>query len=95
MMRSFRKYHRTLSIIMALPLGLTILTGLGYTFFDEWLHMGSVGGLMLRLHTGELVGLGGIYPILNGLGALGLLITGITMTGVMRRKGRASKASEE
>ncbi|HEY9762667.1 MAG TPA: peptidase [Trichocoleus sp.] len=95
MIRSFRKYHRTLSIIMMLPLGLTILSGLGYTIFSDWLKMGSVGGFLLRLHTGDLVGLGQIYPILNGLGALGLLITGISLTGVMRRKGRSPSPSKE
>lgn len=94
MLRSFRKYHRTLAIIMTLPLALTILTGLGYTFFDEWLHLDGIGEFLIQLHTGELVGLGEIYPILNGIGAIGLLITGVTMTGLMRRKRTPSSANE-
>ena len=84
-MVTFRKYHRTLALIMTLPLGLTILTGLGYTLLDEWLDMGRLGHFLLDLHSGELLGLDEIYPILNGLGALGLLITGITMTPLFTR----------
>jgi hypothetical protein len=86
MVRTFRKYHRTLAIIMTLPLGLTILTGFGYTFFDEWLHMDSLGHFLMELHTGEILGLDEIYPILNGLGALGLLVTGVSMTRLIKAK---------
>ncbi|PZV07651.1 MAG: peptidase [Leptolyngbya sp.] len=96
MVRTFRKYHRSLAIIMALPLGLTILTGLGYTIFEDWLHLDGVGEFLIGLHTGELVGLEDIYPVLNGLGAIGLVITGIVMSGLTksRRKSPASQPIE-
>jgi uncharacterized iron-regulated membrane protein len=86
MMRSFRKYHRVLAVIMALPLGLTILTGLGYTIFEDWLHIDGLGHFLIELHTGEILGLEDLYPVLNGLGAIGLVITGITMSGLMKRR---------
>jgi uncharacterized iron-regulated membrane protein len=89
MVRNFRKYHRFLAIIMTLPLALTILTGLGYTLSEDWLHLENLGEFLIGLHTGEIFGLEEIYPILNSLGAIGLLITGITMTGLMRRKRNA------
>ncbi|WP_017297256.1 hypothetical protein [Nodosilinea nodulosa] len=84
MVRTFRKYHRSLAIIMALPLGLTILTGLGYTIFEDWLHIDSIGRILIGLHSGELLGLEDIYPVLNGVGAIGLLVTGVVMGGLMK-----------
>lgn len=66
-MGTFRKYHRALALIMALPLGLT----LGYTLLDEWLGMDRLGHFLLDFHSDELLGLDEIYPIVNGLGALG------------------------
>lgn len=86
MVRSFRKYHRFLAVIMALPLALTILTGLCYPIFDDWLHLDSLGAAMMAVHSGEFIGLAEVYPVLNGIGAIGLLITGVTMSGLMRAK---------
>lgn len=86
MVRTFRNYHRSLAIIMALPLGVTILTGLGYTIFADWLHWGGIGEVLLGLHTGELLGLENIYPVLNGLGAIGLVVTGIVMTKLTKTR---------
>jgi hypothetical protein len=83
----FRKYHRTLSIILCLPLLLTVLTGMGYTMISEWsLNLGLTRSLMMKLHTGEIFHLQGIYPILNGIGLLGLLVTGISLSGLFRPK---------
>jgi uncharacterized membrane protein affecting hemolysin expression len=47
MNRIFRKYHRTLAIILCLPLLVTILTGVGYSIFDEWLEQEQFAGLDL------------------------------------------------
>jgi hypothetical protein len=87
MKRSFRKYHRFLAPILCLPLALTALTGMLITITDEW-HwpLGFPQGLLLHLHTGELFHLEKIYPILNGLGVIGLLITGMTMTSLFPRR---------
>ncbi len=88
----FRKYHRTLSIILCLPLLLTVLTGIAATMVGEWsLTLGLSRRVLMELHTGEIFHLQGIYPILNGLGLLGLLITGISMSGLF--KPRPSKRS--
>jgi hypothetical protein len=83
----FRKYHRALSIVLCLPLLLTVLTGIGYTMISEWsLNLGLTRSLMIKLHTGEIFHLQGIYPILNGVGLLGLLVTGISLSGLFRPK---------
>ena len=85
--RLFRKYHRVLASIVFLPLILTTLTGMATTITAEWhLNLGIPRGVLLAIHTGEVFHLQKIYPILNGLGTLGLLITGITMTGIFNRK---------
>ncbi len=87
MLRSFRKFHRSLAIIMTLPLLLTIVTGVTYSILSEWVHAPELAGLqvlLLQLHNGELFKLGKVYPLLNGLGLLGLLVTGITMTNLFR-----------
>ncbi|MEB3358532.1 MAG: peptidase [Synechococcales bacterium] len=89
MNRSFRKYHRLLAPIMALPLALTILTGMLVTMNQEWpFSFGIPSSLLLKIHTGEIFGLGAIYPVLNGIGLIGLLVTGLTMSGLFRTKRR-------
>jgi len=86
MNRTFRRYHRQIAIILCLPLFLTVLTGMGYTIFDEWLHQDELGRFLLGLHTLEIIHLEKIYPILNGFGLIGLLITGVSMTGLFRQR---------
>jgi hypothetical protein len=87
--RTFRKYHRTLAIILSLPLTLTVLTGMAATIVREWpMNTGLSSSLLLKIHTGEIFHLQAIYPILNGLGLIGLLITGLNMSGIFGRKPR-------
>lgn len=92
MMRTFRKYHRSLAIIVSLPLILTVLSGMGYTVFNEWLGMDGVAEKMLQLHTMEFLGLGNLYPILNGVGLVGMLATGISMTSLFRKSRSADNS---
>lgn len=89
-LRTFRRYHRWIAIAACLPLIVTVLTGMGYTIFDEWLHQDEIGEFLLSVHTFEFLGLGEIYPVLTGLGLIGLLVTGISMTGLFRPQRRVS-----
>lgn len=85
--KAFRKYHRVLASMIFLPLILTTITGIATTMTAEWRwNLGIPRGLLMSIHTGEIFHLQAVYPILNGLGTLGLLITGITMTGIFNRK---------
>ncbi|MBE9094421.1 peptidase [Tychonema sp. LEGE 07203] len=87
MKKSFHKYHRMIGIIVALPLTLTVLTGMVATIGREWpLNIGISSRFMLKVHTGEIFHLQAIYPILNGLGMLGLLVTGLSMSGLFGRR---------
>lgn len=95
MKKAFRKYHRILAIIVFLPITLTVLTGMAATMGREWpISTGISSRLLLKIHTGEIFNLEAIYPILNGLGMLGLLVTGLSMSGLFgRRKQRNSNDS--
>ena len=85
MNRLFRKYHRGLAIVCALPLLLTVITGMTFPL-TKALGQRQLAGFLIHIHTLEIFGLEGFFPILNGLGLLGLLITGIYMTNLLREK---------
>jgi hypothetical protein len=90
--RLFRKYHRILASIIFLPLILTTITGMAVTITAEWKwNIGIPRSFLMAIHTGEIFHLQSIYPMLNGLGTIGLLITGITMTGLFNRKPQDQK----
>jgi hypothetical protein len=85
--KAFRKYHRVIGIIVCVPLLLTVLTGMLATIIGEWsVNIGLSSRLMLKIHTGEIFHLQGIYPILNGFGLIGLLVTGMSMSGLFNQK---------
>lgn len=87
MHRLFRKYHRLIAPIAAIPLSLTVLTGMAVTINgDSPINLGLSSSLLLKIHTGEIFHLEGIYPLLNGLGLIGLLVTGLSMTGLFSKK---------
>lgn len=94
MKRAFRKYHRIIALIICLPITLTVLTGMTATMVEEWsLNIGLSRSLLLKIHTGEIFHLQAIYPILNGLGLLGLLVTGLSMSGLFSSKPQRSAKS--
>lgn len=85
--RSFRKYHRWLALIVSLPLIFIVLTGILMTIAEEWpINLGLSRSLLLRIHTGKIFHLEAIYPIFSGLGLVGLLVTGISMLNLFKRK---------
>lgn len=86
MQRAFRKYHRVIAISVCLPLLLTVISGIGYVIFDEWFGQEEIAGFLIKLHTLDFLGLEKIYPLLNGLGLVGLLVTGLSMTGLFKKR---------
>ncbi|HEY9630178.1 MAG TPA: peptidase [Coleofasciculaceae cyanobacterium] len=95
MKRVFRKYHRSLAIILCLPIALTVITGILASITQNWTFVdtGLSSNLMLKIHTGEIFHLEAIYPLLNGLGLIGLLITGMSMTSLFNKKSRSTPKS--
>jgi uncharacterized iron-regulated membrane protein len=91
MRRAFRKYHRILALIVAIPLLLTVLTGMATTVVKEWpIETGLSSNLLLKVHTGEIFHLQAVYPILNGLGLIAMLVTGLSLSSLFRDRSRAS-----
>jgi len=86
-MRIFRKYHRALAIILVIPLFVTLLTGMMATLVSDWsIDIGIPRSLLLKIHNGDIFNLAKIYPLLNGIGLLGLIVTGVSMSGIFRKK---------
>ena len=95
MLRNFRKYHHQIAIILCLPLLLTVLSGMGITISREILHQHELSETLTQLHTLELFHLEKIYPLLNGLGLIGLLVTGVTMTRLFRKPRHQNSEAEK
>ncbi|MBD2436310.1 peptidase [Nostoc sp. FACHB-110] len=85
MNRLFRKYHHWLAIVCALPLLLTVITGMTFPIAKA-LHQRELAGFLIHLHTLETFGLDGFFPIINGLGLFGLLITGMYMSNLFKKR---------
>jgi uncharacterized iron-regulated membrane protein len=73
-----RKFHRVVAPIMVMPLFVTIATGVG---FQTAIALGQGNNFLwlLDLHRGKFgrINLEMIYPFLNGLGLLCLVISGL------------------
>lgn len=83
---TFRKYHRLIAMTICLPLIVTAVTGIAMTFTDEWFHQNDLTGFLLKVHTFQIFHLSAILPVFNGLGLIGLILTGISMTGLFSKQ---------
>ncbi len=86
LLRAFRKYHRWLAIILCLPLLLTVITGMAYTVLVDWFGNSDAIEILMGFHTLKIVHLEKFYPLLNGFGLVGLLVTGVSMTGLLKKR---------
>jgi len=59
---------------------------MGYTILVEWFELEDTAELLLGLHTLEILHLDKFYPVLNGIGLMGLLVTGMTMTNMFKKR---------
>lgn len=83
-----RNYHSLASIILFIPLSVSIITGVGYRLGRSYFNVPKEKiGFLLEIHQGEYLGsfLQGIYMILVGIGLISLLITGIQMTSIFAK----------
>jgi hypothetical protein len=86
-----RKFHRLLAPWLAIPLALTLATGLAYRTGRAWFGMGKeTGGTILDIHAGEWLGdtASVVYVILMGAGLLALVATGFSLVLKSRAKGQ-------
>lgn len=86
MKNTLRKYHRLIATLFCLPLLFTALTGISIAIADEWLHQEALAAFLMDVHTSKILGLSAILPILNGIGLLGLTITGLSMTRLFSKR---------
>ena len=87
--RFIRKFHRQIAPILFLPLFFTACTGVAYRVARSWFGVSSeVGEFLMYIHQGTFLGkeLRVFYVLLNGLGVLAMLFTGIYMTNIFRGK---------
>lgn len=94
MKNTFRKYHRLIATLFCLPLLFTALTGISIAIADTWLHQEELTGFLITVHTLQIFKLDAIVPVLNGLGLIGLVATGVSMTGLFAKR-RQPKRMEE
>jgi len=86
-MRSLRKLHRQVAPIVFLPLLLSASTGVLFRVARSWFGASKeTGEIIMYFHQGSFFGheLKVFYIILNGLGVLVMLLTGIMMTGLWK-----------
>ncbi len=86
-----RKLHRLLAPWLAIPLLLTLFSGVAYRTGRAWFGMGKeTGGAILEIHAGGWLGETGsvVYVILVGTGLLGLIATGLYLALRSRAKGQ-------
>lgn len=89
-----RRLHRAFAPLMALPLLLTLITGCLYQLVDL-AGKGDAFEWMLNLHKGHFgaLNLEFIYPFLNALGLLTMLISGVSLW--LQSKHRSKRRLDE
>lgn len=77
-----RKLHRKLAPMLFIPLLLTALTGIAYRIGNSFFELPKqYSNLIISFHTGALFGdnFRFLYVMLNGIGLISLLGTGILL----------------
>ncbi|WLT39659.1 PepSY domain-containing protein [Synechocystis sp. B12] len=86
---NFRSVHNFLGPILFIPLLVSATSGMGYRIGRAWLHLPKEKiGILMDIHQGSYFGffLQVVYIVLIGLGLISILITGIQMTGIFRKR---------
>ena len=94
---NWRKLHRFIAPIIFLPIFLTTITGVAYRLGRSWFNIpkgyGTFTETLMMIHQGEFLGkqLMPFYVFLDGLGLIGLLVTGLFMMGILKKRRRPSQ----
>jgi hypothetical protein len=94
MKNTFRKHHQLIATFFCLPLLFTALTGTSIAIADEWFHQKELAALLINIHSFRIFGLSAILPVLNGLGLIGLAVTGFSMTRLFAKRHPSKRAGE-
>jgi uncharacterized iron-regulated membrane protein len=85
--KKLRQLHRKIAPIVFIPLFLSAFTGIAYRVARSWFGASDeIGEALMFIHQGTFLGkeLRVFYVILNGLGLVAMLVSGIIMTGIFR-----------
>lgn len=92
-LQRLRNSHAALAPLVLLPLLVTASTGVGYRLLRDWAGLGrDQAHLLMVIHEGEwlkpLLGPEAetVYVLLNGLGLLWMLISGVSMLAQKLRR---------
>jgi DMSO/TMAO reductase YedYZ heme-binding membrane subunit len=86
---TWRSLHGWLSPIVFLPLAITAMTGIAYRLGKDWFGLSNKqASIFMRLHQGSFLSssLQSVYVLFVGVGLLAMLITGIQMSGILRKR---------
>lgn len=87
--KDWRWFHRFLAPIAFLPLFVSAITGISYRLGKAWFGLDrEQASILLQIHQGSYLGstLKAFYVLLVGVSLVALLITGIQMTGIFRKR---------
>lgn len=91
---TFRKYHRLIATLFCIPLVFTALTGISLAVAEKWLHQEELAAFLVSIHTFQIFKLDAILPVLNGMGLIGLVATGLSMTGLFTKRHQPRQIGE-
>jgi hypothetical protein len=83
-----RKFHQTVAPIVLIPLIITVITGTCYRLGRDWFGLSrEQSHWLMAIHQADYLGnnLRSLYVLLNGLGLLWMIITGISMIRINKK----------
>jgi hypothetical protein len=94
MKNTLRKYHRLIALIFCFPLFFAALTGTSIAIADQWLNQDALVAFLIAVHTFQIFKLDAILPVVNGLGLIGLVVTGLSMTKLFTKHHQSKRIGE-
>ncbi|MFM7468196.1 MAG: peptidase [Vampirovibrionales bacterium] len=73
------KWHKAVGAVLALPLALTTVTGILFTYFHDYTHQKSLAKACLHWHTLEVFHLEKLYPLVLGVSLLSVLLSALVL----------------
>jgi hypothetical protein len=93
-----RKFHQTVAPIVLIPLIITVFTGTCYRLGRDWFGLSKEQShWLMAIHQADYLGdnVRSFYVLLNGLGLLWMIITGISMIKINKKPASTIQTSSE
>ncbi|MEI7473545.1 MAG: peptidase [bacterium] len=79
MKKNARKVHITLGVICAIPVLLTLITGMGAVISEDYFGNEKFADFLISIHTMEIFGLQKIYPLFVGFCLFSMIVSGLIL----------------